>query len=285
MFRFVLCFVLVVAVAARGEETSLGVVNDKVTLLATGFSFTEGPAVSPDGDIYFTDIPKSRIHKWSLQGVLSTVHENSGKANGLIFDKAGSLVVCEGGNRRVVSINPAGELSVLADSYDGKKLNSPNDLWIHPSGGMYFTDPRYGKGGDLEQDGEHVYYLPPDDETLVRIIDDMVRPNGIVGTKDGKKLYVADHGGKKTYVYTIKEDGTLSDKKLFVEEGSDGMTLDTAGNLYITTDKVLVYSPEGQRLSAIEMPETPSNVCFGSDMKTLYITARRSLYAICLQIP
>jgi gluconolactonase len=260
-------------------------VGREVTRLATGFRFTEGPAVAPNGDIYFSDIPNERIHIWSANGGLSTFRENSGRANGLLFDALGNLGVCEGGNRRVTLTMPDGEIKVLADDYAGKKFNSPNDLWIDPEGGVYFTDPRYGKNrNDMEQDGEDVYYLLPGGEKVIRVIDDLVRPNGIIGTLKGETLYVADRGAQKTYTYKVNDDGTLSDKKLFIEEGSDGMALDSRGNLYITIDVVAVYSPEGKLLKKITVPETPSNVCFGKDGKTLFITARKSFYAVRLDI-
>jgi gluconolactonase len=176
-------------------------------------------------------------------------------------------------------------VTVLADKYQGKKFNSLNDLWIDPNGGVYFTDPRYGSKDGMEQDGEHVYYLTPDREKVIRVIDDMVRPNGVIGTPDGKLLYVADHAGRKTFVYTINSDGTLSDKKLFAPEGSDGMTIDNQGNIYLTTRVVAVYNPKGEKIQEIELPERPANVTFGGkDKQTLFITAQTSLYSIKMQV-
>lgn len=277
-------FLLLTVIAITTSCTTLPEYPPEVVNLTTGFKFTEGPALAPNGDIYFTDIRNSRIHIWSADGKLSTFRENSGEANGLMFDSADNLLVCEGGNRRVTSINPDGKVTLLADSYGGKKLNSPNDLWLDPKGGIYFTDPRYGKQDNLEQDGMHVYYIYSDRKKVVRIIDDMVRPNGIIGTPDGKTLYVTDHGGKKTFAYDIKDDGTLSGRRLVALEGSDGMALDRHGNLYLTTATVTVYSPDGKFLKKIEVPERPANVCFGRDGKTLFITARTSLYAIRLDI-
>jgi gluconolactonase len=180
-----------------------------------------------------------------------------------------------------VSIKRNGMKKVLADKYDNKQLNSPNDLWADAKGGIYFTDPIYGDRSGMEQDGEYVYYLSPDHKKLIRVINDMVRPNGIIGTADGKTLYVADHGGGKTFVYTINEDGTLSNKKLFAPEGSDGMTIDNEGNVYLTTNVVAVYNKNGERIETIEVPEQPANICFGGkDKRTLFITARTSLYSV-----
>jgi gluconolactonase len=253
----------------------------EVKRLADGFHFTEGPACDAEGDIYFSDIPNERIHKWSLDGKLTTFRENTGRANGLYFDRHGNLLACEGGNRRLTSIAPDGEVTVLADNYQGRKLNSPNDLWIDPKGGVYFTDPRYGEQEGLEQDGFHVYYLSPDRKQLVRMVDDLVKPNGVVGTADGKLLYVADAGDGKTYVYCIRSDGALTDRKLIAPVGSDGMTLDEEGNLYLTRGVVHIYSPLGKKITTIEVPESPANVCFGGkDRRTLFITARTGFYAI-----
>jgi len=178
-------------------------------------------------------------------------------------------------------------VTVLADKYQNKRFNSLNDLWIDPKGGIYFTDPRYGNRDGMEQDGEHVYYLSPDRKRLIRVIDDMVRPNGVIGTPNGKLLYVADHGGKKTFAYkiNINNDGTLSNKKLFAPEGSDGMTIDNEGNIYLTTRVVAVYNKNGEKIENIKVPEGPANVCFGGpDNRTLFITARTSLYSVRMRV-
>ena len=286
--KWYVSMVLLFVIAAAGcssEQLSVVAPGAKVEKLAGGFKFTEGPAADAKGNIFFTDIPNNRIHKWSLAGSLSTLRENSGGSNGLYFDRKGNLLACEGGGRRLVSINPKGKVTVLADKYDGKRFNSLNDLWIDPKGGIYFTDPRYGRRDNLEQDGEHVYYLSPDRKKLIRVIDDMVRPNGVIGTSNGKMLYVADHGGKKTFVYTINKDGTLSNKKLIASEGSDGMTIDNEGNIYLTTSAVVVYNKKGEKIETIEVPEGPANVCFGGkDKRTLFITARTSLYSVRMRV-
>jgi gluconolactonase len=274
---------LLSCVSTNAEE--LTAPGAEVEQLADGFSFTEGPARDAQGNIYFTDIPNERIHKWSLDGKLSTFRENSGRANGLFFDLSGNLLACEGGSRRVTSIAPDGQVTVLADSYGGKKLNSPNDLWIDPKGGVYFSDPRYGSQDGLEQDGFHVYYLSPDRKRLLRVIDNLVKPNGVLGTADGKLLYVADAGDGKTYVYRIQEGGKLADRKLIAPVGSDGMTLDEQGNLYLARNAVHVYGPDGRKLAEIDVPEAPSNVCFGgADRRTLFITARKGLYSIRMKV-
>ncbi|MBN1818766.1 MAG: SMP-30/gluconolactonase/LRE family protein, partial [Sedimentisphaerales bacterium] len=256
-----------------------------VTKLADGFGFTEGPAPDKAGNVYFTDIPNDRIHKWSLDGKLSVYKIKTGGANGLFFDRNGNLLACAGGNRMLILYPPnEGTTRVLADEFEGKKFNSPNDLWIDPKGGVYFTDPRYGNRDTMEM-GEHVYYLPPNGTGLIRVIDDMTRPNGVIGTPDGKTLYVADQGEGKVYKYRIKSNGTLSNKALFVESGCDGMTMDERENVYITADAVLVYSPAGELVERIDVPERPANVCFGgSDRRMLFITARTGFYAIAMRV-
>lgn len=277
--------VLICSAGVASAADELVAPGAKVEQLAGGFVFTEGPARDAQGNIYFSDIPNNRIHQWSRDGKLSTFRENSGGANGLFFDRAGHLVACEGGSRRVTSIAPSGAVTVLADSYGGKKLNSPNDLWVDPQGGVYFSDPRYGSQEGLEQDGFHVYYLPPDRQRLRRVTDDLVKPNGVVGSADGKLLYITDAGDGKTYVYRIQADGSLADRKLIAPVGADGMTLDEPGNLYLARGAVLVYSPDGRKLATIDVPESPSNVCFGgADRQTLFITARKGLYAIRMSV-
>ncbi|GIW82539.1 MAG: gluconolactonase [Gemmatales bacterium] len=283
--RAIVSSAALLAVVAFVQADSLVADGAKVVKLAGGFKFTEGPACDAKGNVYFTDIPNERIHVWSVDGKLSTFREKSGRANGLFFDKEGNLIACEGGNRRVTSISPDGKVTVLAATYGGKKFNSPNDLWIDPQGGIYFTDPRYGSMDDLELDGFHVYYISPDRKKVTRVIDDLKKPNGIVGTADGKLLYVADPGANATYVYRILGPGKISEKKLFAKTGSDGLTLDEMGNLYVTRRNVLVYNKNGKLIETIETPEAPANVVFGGkDKKTLFITARTSLYAIKMKV-
>jgi len=255
-----------------------------VKTLAIGFQFTEGPAVAADGSVVFSDIPNSRIHHWSTDGKISVLRENTGRANGLFYLPDGRLVACEGGNRQVTVMGKDGKIEVLANECNGKKLNSPNDLWPDKAGGIYFTDPRYGDMEGLEQPGFHVYYIDPKGR-VTRIISDLVKPNGILGTADNKYLYVADPGDKKTYRYVIKRPGKLGARELFCESGSDGMTLDESGNLYLTSGAVKVYSPMGKHLGDIETPLPPANVVFGGvDRKTLYITARSSFYSLQMTV-
>ena len=174
---------------------------------------------------------------------------------------------------------------MLADRHQGRRLNSPNDLWVDPKGGVYFSDPRYGATDDQEIDGYHVYYVTPDRTAVRQVTDDLVRPNGIIGTPDGSRVYVADHGAGRTYVYAAADDGALTDKRLFVNQGADGMTMDERGNVYLTGEDVTVFSPAGELIGSIAVPEAPANLTFGGlEGTTLFITARTSLYAVDMTV-
>jgi gluconolactonase len=262
----------------------------KVEKLADGFKFTEGPAVDRYGNVFFTDQPNNRIHKWSTGGELSVFHDSPGRANGLYFDKNGNLLACADLDNELWSIDMQGNVTVLVKDYKGKKLNGPNDLWEDPKGGIYFTDPFYKRPywnrGPMEQDGKHVYYLEPNRKRLIRVTDDLVTPNGIIGTPDGKLLYVADLGDKKTYGYEINKDGTLSNKELFCSMGSDGMTIDNEGNVYLTGRGVTVFNSDGERIEHIDIDAGwTANVCFGGkDRHTLFITAQDSLYSLRMRV-
>ncbi len=273
-----------------GEEASLLAPGARLEKLSGGFRFTEGPAVDAEGNVFFTDQPNDRILKWSVDGKLSTFLQPCGRSNGLYFDGEGNLIACADEKNQLWSIDSKGKSKVLVKEYKGKLLNGPNDLWIHPNGRIYFTDPLYKrpywKRGPMEQDGQHVYSLSPDRKSLVRVAEDLVQPNGVVGTPDGKKLYVADIGARKTYVYDIGKDGALSGKKLFCGMGSDGMTLDDQGNVYLTGRGVTVFNGDGKKITQIDVPEGwTANVCFGGkDRKTLFITASKGLYAVPLRL-
>ena len=268
-----------------------GLVADgaKPIKLAGGFKFTEGPALAPNGNVFFTDIPNNRIHKWDpKEKKVSVFMENSGGANGLFFSREGDLFACQEVTQRVTSfyLEDGGEKELLADQYDGRPFNKPNDLWVHPNNGVFFSDPNYGKK-DLSQDGEHLYFITPYRDQVFRVDKDLKRPNGVIGTPDGKTLYVADPGQGKTFRYTMEEgeEGTLSGKKLFVESGSDGMALDNKGNLYLTAGTVKVYNPEGEMIADIKFPEKPSNVCFGGNNgQTLFVTARTGFYSLAMNV-
>ena len=264
----------------------------KLIKIGSGFIFTEGPAVDINGNVFFTDQPNNTIVKWSANsGQLSIFSDDSGRANGLYFDSNGNLLACADMDNQIWSFSPDGKHKVLLDLYDGKKLNGPNDLWVHPNGGIFFTDPLYKRNywtrnPDRQQDGEHVYFMSQDKKKVERVETTLVKPNGIVGSANGKLLYVADIGGKKTYSYRINKNNQLIDKKLFAEMGSDGMTLDQKGNVYLTGDGVTVFNKKGVKIAHIPVSARwTANVCFGgSDKSTLFITAMDGLFTLDMNV-
>jgi len=258
----------------------------KLEKLSGDFSFTEGPASDAAGNVYFTDQPNDRIMVWSINGNLSTYMQPSGRSNGMFFDRKGNLWSCADGNNDLWCISPDKSVEVIHKDYDGKLLNGPNDVWVAPNGNIYLTDPFYKRSWwnhtEMPQDKQCVYLLSPDHKTLKRIVEDLAQPNGIVGTPDGKSLYVADIRSNKTWVYSINPDGTLGNKKLFCELGSDGMTIDSKGNIYLTGKGVTAFNAKGKKLGNIPVPESwTTNVCFGGrNRKELFITASKGLYRI-----
>jgi gluconolactonase len=264
----------------------------KLIKIGSGFIFTEGPAVDINGNVFFTDQPNNTIVKWSANsGQLSIFSDDSGRANGLYFDSNGNLLACADMDNQIWSFSPDGKHKVLLDLYDGKKLNGPNDLWVHPNGGIFFTDPLYKRNywtrnPDRQQDGEHVYFMSQDKKKVERVETTLVKPNGIVGSANGKLLYVADIGGKKTYSYRINKNNQLIDKKLFAEMGSDGMTLDQKGNVYLTGDGVTVFNKKGVKIAHIPVSARwTANVCFGGfDKSTLFITAMDGLFTLDMNV-
>jgi len=262
----------------------------KLEKLADGFLFTEGPSADANGNVYFTDQPNDRIMVWSISEELSTFMQPSGRSNGLAFDKNGFLWSCADEKNELWKISPDKKVNVILGQYHDKLLNGPNDLWIMPNGGIFFTDPFYKRTWwnhtTMPQDKQGVYYLNPDHKSVVRVADDLKQPNGIVGTPDGKTLYVADIGDKKTWLYSINKDGSLRDKTLFCQMGSDGMTMDSKGNIYLTGKGVTIFDKKGNQIAVIEVPESwTANVCFGGhDMKSLFITASKGLYRIRIKV-
>jgi len=266
----------------------------KLQKLAGGFAFTEGPTRDQQGNLFFVDQPNNRILEWSADGILSTFLQPSGHANGMEFDAKGNLIACADEHNQLWAIAPDKTVTVLVTNYQGKYLNGPNDVWIAPNGGIYLTDPFYRrKWWDhtaMALDGEKVFYLSPDRKKLFPVAEDLKKPNGITGTPDGKTLYVADIRGDQTWRYDILPDGSLTNKTLFCAKGSDGMTIDAEGDLYLCatgqTNGVSVFNPEGKLIGHIDVPEKWSaNVCFGGkDRRTLFITASTSLYSMQMRV-
>ncbi|MDM7926798.1 MAG: SMP-30/gluconolactonase/LRE family protein [bacterium] len=255
------------------------------------YRFLEGPAWDRAGNLFFTDIQTSRIYRYA-DGAVSLFRDRSNAANGLMFDRGGRLIACEGGAGRVTALDPATGtvLEVLAAEYGGKRFNSPNDLVIDSRGGIYFTDPTWAP--QKPQDASGVYYRHPDG-AVIRMIGDMSRPNGVQLSPDESILYVDDSDRLEVRAYDRATDGTLSNGRTFAvlkaAAGStaataDGMAVDREGRVYVTTETgVQIFNSAGAAVTTLPVPETPSNAAFGgADMKTLYITARTRLYAIRL---
>jgi gluconolactonase len=274
--------------SARDRVVASGATVEK---LAGGFEFTEGPTSDAAGNLFFTDQPSDRILKWSVEGKLSTFLQPAGRANGMCFDAGGQLIACADEKTALWSIAPDGRVTVILSEYGGRPLNGPNDVWVRPDGALYFTDPFYDRPWwthhALPQDGQHVYFLSADRQHLARVADDLTKPNGITGTPDGKTLFVADIGAGKTYRYDIAPDGSLAGKTLVIDHGSDGMTIDSEGHLYLTGDGVLVFDQAGRQVDHIRIPDEKwtGNVSFGgADRHTLFITASTGLYAIRMRV-
>lgn len=262
-----------------------------LTKLASDYSFTEGPAADSKGNVYFTDQPNDKIIEWNAaDNSLSVYMEGARRANGLYFDHRGNLLSCADLKNQLISIDKNKNITVLVNDIDGKKLNGPNDLWVDPRGGIYFTDPFYKRDywdhSEKEIPGEKVYYLAPGATAPSVVADDLTKPNGIIGTANGKTLYVADIAANKTYSYTINKDGSLADKQLFCDLGSDGMTIDQRGDIYLTGKGVTVFDKTGKQIAHIDVNEPwTANVTFGGkDFKTLFITASKSAYTMKMRV-
>jgi gluconolactonase len=265
----------------------------KVEKLHSNFMFTEGPAADRDGNVYFTDIPNERIHKVDKNGQLSVFREKSNHANGLMVNARGEIVACEM-DGRIVALSPDGkDRRVLAEEFGGKRFNAPNDLVLDRAGGLYFTDPAFRAPKPMPQDKTAVYYLSADGK-VTRLVDDLPNPNGVILSPDEKTLYVIPSGQAEMMAYPVEAPGKIGRGRVFCTlqqpegvkgGGGDGLTVDSKGNLYITSRLGLqVFDPAGKLLGIIALPEQPANVTFGGpDLKALYVTARTSLYRVPME--
>ncbi len=280
-----LLFLSLLAVGA-----SVVVPGAKLEKLAGDFAFTEGPTCDGQGNIFFTDQPNDRILKWSGEGKLSTFLQPAGRANGLAFDAKRNLIACADEHNELWSIAPDKTVTVLAKDFEGQYLNGPNDVWIAPNGGIYLSDPYYQRPWWQHKTKalktENVFLLTPDRKKLLRVTEDLLQPNGLTGTPDGQRLYVADIRAGQTWRYDILPDGALTNKTFFCAKGSDGMTIDEEENIYLTGGGVTVFDKTGKQIEQIDVPEKwTANVCFGGpEHKTLFITASKSLFSIALRV-
>ena len=268
-------------------ESGLIATGAKVKLVESDFEFIDGTVSDAEGNFFFTDIDADKIYKMSLDGEFSVFREKSNHSNGLSLDLDGNMLMCEHMGQRISRMNSDGTVTTVVDSYNGKRLNSPNDLWVHPNGSIYFTDPRYRlPKGPKPQPSNYVFRLAPDEKTLEPVIRALPKPNGIIGTKDGKTLFISDTETVQVYAYDINSDGSLSNARLFAKRFSDGMALDEHGNLYLSAEEgIAIFNPQGEEIEFIATPERPANSAFGgADGKTLYITARKGLYSIRMNV-
>ncbi len=283
------------------EDRLAGIVPEgaKLERLATGFLFTEGPIWdAANGCLFFSDIPGNKMRRWTPGKGAETFREPSGKSNGLTLDKQGRLIACEHANRRVSRTEKDGTVSTIADRYEGKRLNSPNDVMVKSDGSIYFSDPPYGLTAEFGVLGEQelpfqgVYRLSPDGGTLTLLVDDFEKPNGLAFSPDESLLYVDDTDRAHVRVFDVNPDGTISNGRVFAElKGDeagnvDGLKVDSQGNVYVTgPGGIFVFDPSGDKLGRIDVPEVAANIAWGdADWKTLYITASTSIYRIRLEV-
>ena len=284
--------VLLMSGISQADDSGILAEGATVEQLSEGYSFTEGPAVDREGNVYFTDQPNDRIVKYNAaDGSFSDWMKPAGRSNGMYFDQAGNLLACADEKNELWSISPDKKVTVLLGEQGGKLLNGPNDVWIRPDGNLYFTDPLYARpywkrDKASQQPGQYVYFFDLKSKKATPVAIDLKQPNGIVGTPDGKLLYVADIGAGKTYSYSIKPDGSLEGKTLFCEMGSDGMTIDSEGNVYLTGKGVTVFDKSGKKLTNIPVPEGwTGNVIFGGkNRQLLFITASRKVFGVKMRV-
>jgi gluconolactonase len=290
-------------VSVRAESDQLHELIDadaEVEQLGTGFTFTEGPIWNPDGNfLLFSDMPGDTRRRWDEQGGVTEVAKPSNKGNGMTLDAQGRLIVCEHVTSSVVRMDPDGSGSgreVLATHYEGKELNSPNDVIVHSSGGIYFSDPTYGRmpGFGVERaqdlDFQGVYRLAPEDGDPELLVDDFVQPNGLCFSPDESLLYINDTDPSHIRVFDVADDGTISNSRLFAEgigdaakaEYVDGMKCDERGNVWVTgTNGIWVFTPGGEHLGVIEIPENAGNIHWGGpDWSWLFVPASTSVYRV-----
>ncbi len=263
-------------------------VDIKIERVDAKLGFAEGPVWSRDGYLLYTDAPNNRVLKLAPNEKPSVFRENSAGANGMTLDAQGRLYLCEWRSRRLTRLDKKGNLEVLAEKWEGKKLNAPNDVVVRKDGNIYFTDPAFGSQNDTrELDFFGVYRIGPKGEIEV-VAKPKGRPNGIALSPNGRTLYVTNSDEKNVRAYDVDKAGVVSNERVLIQkiEGvPDGMRVDEKGNLYVTAKNVFVYDSSGKPLYDIKLGEKPANLAFGdADFETLYITAQTSLYRIRLNV-
>lgn len=276
-----LCATLITSAAHAGVFPA-GVAPQK---LASGIASPEGPARDANDNVYFSDRNVSTIRIWTSGGTLVTWTNQTGGANGLWFHTNGMLYAAEQTVHRVATYAPTTVMTPLVTSYNGASFNTPNDIWVAPDGGVYFSDPNWPWNGG-PQAGSHVYYLAPGTNQATRLNSGAMQPNGVIGTPDGKRLYVGDDQGRSTLFYRIQMDGTITDRKLLHRIKCDGMSLDDAGNVFICNwegRRIYVFNEDGVSNDAVAIPEQCWNATrFGANLEKLFVTAGTSIYSVAL---
>ncbi len=284
LFLVGICFIVT---ALFSCEPQVQIPFDKqaeVSQIASGFSFTEGPTANSEGDVYFTDQPNNLILRYSVEGKLDTFSTDAGRSNGLYFDTEDNFWACADMYNQLWKYTLDGEKKIILNPEGEVAYNGPNDVWVHKNGNAYFTDPYYKRP---YWEGDHdtlsfkgVYLLLEGKGSPVLLDSTLIQPNGIVGSSANNLLYVADNQDNKIYRYSIKADGTVAERKMLIKQGSDGMTLDSEGNIYLTGEGVDVFDSEGKAIRHLEIEEDwTANICFGGkDNDELFITASKGLY-------
>ncbi|MDX1982858.1 MAG: SMP-30/gluconolactonase/LRE family protein [Bryobacteraceae bacterium] len=261
----------------------------KVQRLETGLQFTEGPAwIARDGGyLVFSDIPANELKRWDPKGGLKTYRQPSQNANGNTVDREGRLVTAEHGGRRISRQEKDGSVATVVDSYEGRKLNSPNDVVVTSDGAIWFTDPDYGLAGrPKEQPGNYVYRYDPAAKSLIAVTKDFDKPNGLCFSPDESKLYVADSGKPRHIrVFQVSAGGAVSGGEVFAaidKGGPDGIRCDASGRVWSSSgDGAQIFGADGKLIARILLPEAAANLTFGGPKgRTLYLTARKSLYSV-----
>ena len=279
---------ILMAACASAHSNDIVAEGEVPVRLADSYSFTEGPATDARGNVYFTDQPNNRIYRWDCEsGEITLFTDQSGRSNGMYFDAQGNLIACADMDNQLWSFNMKGQHNILVTDYREKLLNGPNDVWIAKDGSYYLTDPYFKRDywtrdTARQQPVEGLYYLAPEGKQLVMLDSTLNQPNGIVGTPDGKYLYVAEARANRILRYDIQTNGSLTNRQVFADMGSDGMTIDDRGNIYLTGDGVTVFDKNGQQIAHFPIPEDwTANVCFGGkERNILFITASKSVYTL-----